>query len=68
MEKTLRVLGADADDAHVHSHPHPHSIAKSVVEASAQASGIASPASADGLRSRGSEKSSAPELVWGFRT
>jgi zinc transporter 7 len=60
MEKTLRVLGAGADDSPGHSHSHSHSIAESVVEVSAQASGIASPASVDGLRSRGSEKSSTP--------
>jgi len=52
MEKTLRVLGAGADDSHGHS----HSFTAPVVEMSVQASGIASPASADGLRSRGSEK------------
>ena|SRR5882762_6523597 len=58
MEKTLRVLGGGEDDSHGHSHS--HSVVASVAEVSAQASGIASPVSADGLRSRGSEKSLAP--------
>jgi solute carrier family 39 (zinc transporter), member 7 len=59
MEKTLRVLGGGDgdDDSHGHSHSHSHSIGQSVLEVSAQASGIASPASADGLRPRGPEKS-----------
>jgi zinc transporter 7 len=62
MEKALRVLGADGDDSHGHSHSHSHSIVDSVREVSAQASGIACPASADGLRSRGPEKSSPASL------
>jgi zinc transporter 7 len=57
MEKSLRVLSGE-DDSHGHSHSHSHSIADSVAEVTAQASGIASPSSANGLRLRGHEKSS----------
>lgn len=51
MEKTLRVLGGGEEDSHGHSHSHTQSI-----ETSGKASGVAS-VPADGLRSRGSEKS-----------
>ena len=58
MDKTLRVLGGGEDVSH--GHPHSCSIAESVAQVSVQASGIASPASAGGLRSRGSEKPPPP--------
>lgn len=52
MEKTLRVLGGE--DGHGHSHTHSESTATSAD--SAQASGVSTSLSPDGLRSRGSGK------------
>ena len=60
MEKSLRVLGGEDN-----SHGHSHSIVDSVAEVTAQASGIASPSSANGLRLRGHEKSSPLEKIPG---
>jgi zinc transporter 7 len=54
MEKTLRVLGGD-EDAHGHSHSHSHTEPSSTGHASGV---ISNSAPADGLRHRGSAKSS----------
>ncbi|KAG0694922.1 ZIP-like iron-zinc transporter [Suillus ampliporus] len=53
MEKSLRVLGGEEGHGHSHDHSHTHSEAAVV---SAQASGVSTSLSPDGLRSRGSEK------------
>ncbi|KAG1744047.1 ZIP-like iron-zinc transporter [Suillus paluster] len=53
MEKTLRVLGGEEGHGHSHDHSHTHSEATVV---SAQASGVSTSLSPDGLRSRGLEK------------
>ncbi|KAF9466614.1 Zinc/iron permease [Collybia nuda] len=52
MEKTLRVLGnEDGPSGHSHSHSHSH-----IENSTAQASGVDSPASHNGIRSRVGEK------------
>ncbi len=54
MEKTLRVLGGEDEQGHSHSHSHAHSNG-SAEHANGHSTAVSAP-SADGLKSRGADK------------